>query len=201
MTSIPIDEKQTLVPLPETFDLLEFGNKKNPSGMYRAWYKANGCREYRSVDWNGEDGALPLDCNLPIHPTDIDPHINAYDIVTNFGFSEHVTDQESMWRNIHNLTKPGGIMAGVTPHPGDWPHHGILQPQVDFYWALAERNGYKVDMCWVNEDRRRRTVCYRFRRHEHRNHLPFAMPSGWQTLIHKTEQPSDAALRHSRVKV
>lgn len=188
MTELPPDELHTLQPLFKDFTLLEFGNKKNRTGTYREFYLANGCTSYTSIDWNGKDGALALDCNEPLHlPT-------TYDIVTNFGFSEHVSNQPAFWENNHEALKLGGIMCGVTPCPGDWPTHGILQPHIDFYWDLAAANDYWPEGIWINEARARRTVCYRMRKTSDR---PFVMPEGWETTIIPTARPTDQALRNS----
>lgn len=196
MTELPKDELHTLQPLLAQFTLIEFGNKKNPSGTYREFYKANGCTEYACIDWNGKDGAFPLDCNYSLCHTDVGFESPA-DIVTNFGFSEHVTDQPAYWQNHHAFCGVGGFMCGVTPNPGDWPSHGILQPHIDFYWALAEENGYGVEGIWINEDRNRPTVCYRLRK---LRDAPFVMPPEWETLIIPTPAPTAQARKQSRIE-
>jgi len=193
VTQLPPDELHTLEPLLKSFTLIEFGNKKNSTGTYRDFYRANGCTAYASIDWNGRDGAHKLDCNYSLHHTDVGFEAPA-DIVTNFGFSEHVSDQPSFWRNNHTFVAVGGVMCGVTPCPGDWPTHGILQPHIDFYWDLAEENGYAPEGIWINEDRRRRTVCYRMQKLRDTH---FSMPAGWESTIVPTARPSDQALRNS----
>ena len=198
MTEIPADELQTLTPFPPLSCVLEFGNKKNSTGTYRDWYLANHALTYESIDWNGKDGAHKLDCNYSIALSDItyDVHEDGFDVVTNFGFSEHVSNQRTFWENVHNLTKPGGLMVGVTPAPGHWPHHGILQPTQLFYETLAEANGYFVEKIFCNDMRRRHTICYRFRK---TSDVSFQMPYRWEELIIPTEAPTEKALQNSGI--
>jgi hypothetical protein len=189
-TEIPRDELDVLSPY-RGGPVLEFGNKKNSSGTYRDWYTAHGCKTYVCIDWNGEDGALDIDCTEPFK---LSP--SNWSVVTNFGFSEHVTDQPAFWENIHNNTPITGIMCGVTPAPGHWPHHGILQPSLQFYKRLAHLNGYDVTKLYVNNARKRHTTCYRFVKMQRSE---FVMPPDWEDLILPTEAPNDQALGHSRL--
>ena len=188
--SIPADELSVMGNL-DGSRILEFGNKKNTTGEYRTYYIANGAQSYTSIDWNGQNGALPLDVNEPL---DLIP----CDLVTNFGFSEHVTNQESFWRNNHDLCAPGGVMCGVTPAPGFWPRHGILQPTEDFYWALAIANDYLVGTIKTYTERKRPTVIYKFCKDQPTR---FIWKDHWLKLITPTQNPSDSALRHSRIAV
>jgi hypothetical protein len=190
MTELPPDEFDALSPY-RGGSVLEFGNKKNSTGTYRSWYEERGCKNYVCVDWNGENGALDIDCTKPFLLSPL-----SWSMITNFGFSEHVTDQPAFWENIHNNCPVTGIMCGVTPAPGHWPHHGILQPTVDFYRALATVNSYDVTKLYLNTDRKRHTVCYRFMK---RRHQPFRMPDNWEETIIPTPNPSQAALNHSRI--
>lgn len=194
MTQIPADELDVMQPWFTPNYVLEFGNKKNATGRYREWYAEQGVEVYHCIDWNGEDGAIPLDVNFAICPTDIDDPDHLADLITNFGFSEHVTNQPQFWENVHNLCYPGGYMVGVTPCPGFWPSHGILQPQPTFYKMLAEANGYEIHKLHINEQRRRHTVCYRFQKLEDSS---FIMPDGWEDHIIPTPQPSIQSLKSS----
>lgn len=188
MRALPFYLQQDLPPM-APFTVLEFGNKKNSTGNYSEWYKEKGCLIYKCIDWNGKDGALPLDVNYSLCPDDIGYEA---DVVTNFGFSEHVTNQESFWRNNHNLCKLNGAMSGVTPAPGYWPKHGILQPTLEFYAAIAEANGY-LPRIWQNAQRRRRTNCYHFVKKQEE----FVWDDAWLDLITPTEAPTQQALRNS----
>lgn len=120
--------------------VLEFGNKKNPSGLYRTWYEAAGCR-YVSVDINARDGAIGLDVRKPFD-------LGRFGLVTNFGFSEHVSVQQPFWANAHHALAVGGYHVGTLPKPHHWLHHGwsYWHPQEAFFHAWAEANGYAVQI-------------------------------------------------------
>ena len=165
---LPKNERRALGDLEDVRRVVELGNKKNTTGVYRDWYERRGL-EYVSIDWNGEDGALPLDMRLPISCDDIG---GVGDIVTNFGFSEHVAEQEACWRNIHGFV--GKRLCCVTPEPGFWRSHGIPSgfpgiwyPSSDWYRDFADLNGYVMEDIWVDSH----LVCCRMRKE-------FRMPAG-----------------------
>ena len=113
--------------------VLEHGNKKNPSGIYRDWYESRGCA-YKSIDINGRDGAIAQDVRQPFD-------FGQFDVVTNFGFSEHVSVQAPFWQNAYNALAVGGVFVGTLPKPNHWLHHGwsYWHPSEAFYreWAVA----------------------------------------------------------------
>ncbi len=163
MTEIPKDELWTM-PDPESgwFEgkrVLELGNKKNTSGLYRDWYVSNGA-EYVCLDWNAQDGAIKVDFGIPIEGSWPEA-IGWADIVTNFGFTEHVfTDQRRAWRNLFALaSKPGCILSMVLPYPGHWDHHGVYQPTGGWLQAIMKANGFDMFMCTVNDNRNRWVHC------------------------------------------
>jgi len=118
--------------------VLEFGNKKNPEGIYRDWYTGRGCT-YVSVDINGRDGALKADVRKPFN-------FGRFGLVTNFGFSEHVSVQRPFWLNAHNALAVGGVHVGTLPKPNHWLHHrwSYWHPMAEFFTAWAQANDYEV---------------------------------------------------------
>lgn len=168
---IPRDELEVLQPVTDWAPgyVLELGNKKNSAGLYRHWYEEQGC-EYQCIDWNGLDGAIQVDMGKPLSRELFD-RLTMYSdypwptLVTNFGFTEHVyTDQRQCWINVVRLVAPDSYFVFCMPNPGDWEHHGIYQPHLDWYRELAERNAFVVQELFVNRDRRRPTICGRFKR-------------------------------------
>jgi len=145
--------------------MLELGNKRNQKGAFKDHFTAIGLKHV-SVDLNGEDGALALDLMHPLG-------LGRFDIVTNFGTSEHVEDQEPCWRNI--VEHAEGLIVSTTPLPGDWTRHGRWYPVPGFYKALAALNGFKVDRLYVDGPVGRRLICARLRRIAD---APFRMPAG-----------------------
>lgn len=95
--------------------------------------------DHTSFDINGKDGALPIDLTEPL-PAE---HFEKYDIVTNFGTTEHIKKQTAAFKNIHNLLKRGGIAIHIVPLEGGiLGHHGVYQYSYDFFEMLCLRHKY-----------------------------------------------------------
>jgi len=154
MNIIPIDEQWALPP-PKWFKnklVFELGNKKNANGLYRDQYLAWSAG-YQCFDWNELDGAINIDFGIRIP----EKYEGVADLVTNFGFTEHVyTDQVQCWENVARLSsKLGCYLAMVLPYPGHWEHHGVYQPQMEWLIEWCKMNGYDVDTSVINDNRRR----------------------------------------------
>ena len=158
-TQIPVAELRALGEHVKTgVRIMELGNKKNPTGLYRDWYTARGA-EYWCTDINGDDGAFVWDFRKEI--IDEIKELMPFDIVTNFGCTEHVqTDagQEACWKNIHSMIKVGGRLCSVTPEPKQprWANHGkrsfapgVYYPWLEWYENFAALNGYEIEDGWV----------------------------------------------------
>lgn len=130
---IPEEERAVIYPLVGK-RMLELGDKYNGKGTYKDHFEKEGM-EHTSIDWNGEHGALPLDLREPI---DLEP----FDMITNMGTTEHVSDQQAVWTNIHNLLKVGGILCSVTPLEGWWLSHGEHYPRKSFFEKFK---GYEIE--------------------------------------------------------
>jgi hypothetical protein len=165
---IPQDELNTLPPR-EWFkgkSVVELGNKKNQNGLYRDWYKEHGA-QYVCLDWNAEDGALPLDMGKDIQEDAIAAHLIGHgDILTNFGFTEHVyTNQKQCWKNVLLLaSRTESYVSLVLPYPGQWEHHGVYQPTLDWLIEFFTSNGFEILVARVNKDRRRWVNCIKAKR-------------------------------------
>lgn len=150
--------------------MLELGNKKNSqSGItYKAWFESLGF-EHVSVDWNGLDGALKKDLQKPIK-------LGLFDVVSNVGTTEHVEDQEAVWRNIHESLEVGGYLISITPK-GDgknWPHHGFWYPKHSFFKDFAESNGYEVVSLYDGKEQPTAVTYCKLKKVKDK---PFSMPS------------------------
>jgi SAM-dependent methyltransferase len=161
--------------------MLELGNKKNGDLTYKAWFEHEGFRHV-SVDWNGQDGALKLDLRTPLWL-----ELGQFDMVTNIGTSEHVSDQDGVWRNIHHLTEIGGVYVGQCPyHDGrNWWWHGEHYPTEQFYRSFAELNGWVIERMGVDRPEPYKNLYVRMRRFEYRR---FTMPE--LSLIKYNKQQS-----------
>jgi len=136
--------------------MLELGNKKSGNNSYKDYFTAQGI-EHISIDWNGLDGALKLDLRQPID-------LGQFDMVTNFGTTEHVSDQDPVWRNIHNAVKVGGVIISMCPKEGDWWWHGQHYPTEEFYTQFAYLNGYQIEHMQTGREYPNRNIDVRMKK-------------------------------------
>ena len=97
-----------------------------------------------SIDMNGQDGAKEADLSIK---TDFTGYFarNKFDIVTDFGTSEHVKSSlYACWWNKHTNCKTGGYIISENPKTGNWKGHGHWYYTEDFYRNLAEIQGYEI---------------------------------------------------------
>jgi hypothetical protein len=88
-----------------------------------------------SIDIHGKNGSLAFDLRTPLpdgFPT--------FDMVTNFGVAEHVSDQDMAWANILKLCRWGGVMVHEGPGQANFPvHQGLPWYEPHFFKDLAEK--------------------------------------------------------------
>jgi len=99
---------------------------------------------YASIDIDGSPGSIALDLNYDAAPADT---VGRYDLVTNFGTTEHVANQLNAFKIIHDLTALGGVMVHNLPAQG-MANHGLVNYNPKFFWMLARSNGYN----WLHFD-------------------------------------------------
>lgn len=117
----------------------ELGNQGYNGKVAKDMYKSKGVL-HTSIDINGLDGALKLDLDKPI-PKNLE---NKFDVITNYGTTEHVNDQYSVFRNMHNMGKVGCVMFHGVPMIGNWPKHCRYYYSTEFFAALAKACAYTV---------------------------------------------------------
>jgi len=186
---IPQDEWLYYVPMVGVASMLELGNKKNPDGVYKDYFESLGIRHV-SIDWNGENGALKLDLRTPIKP-----QVGTFDMVTNIGTTEHVSNQTAVWENIHNCCHVGGAIVSVTPRPGDWWWHGEWYPTGEFFREFARLNGYRVDLLGIERGEPFRNNCARLVKERC---LKFTMPA--LNLIYKNTRRPRGIINEAKVE-
>lgn len=110
----------------------------------KSWFERMGVK-HTSIDMNGELGALPMDLSKPILREEWE---NAFDVVTDYGTSEHVgptvTALYNCRANCHGWCRPGGLMLFDNPKTGHWPKHGYHYFTVAHYEKLAAACGYRI---------------------------------------------------------
>ncbi|MCE2949586.1 MAG: methyltransferase domain-containing protein [bacterium] len=66
-----------------------------------------------------------------------------FDLVTNYGTTEHVVNQYLSMKTMHELARPGGLIHHDLPMAG-YHDHGYFCYNPRFFVELAESNGYEV---------------------------------------------------------
>ncbi len=116
------------------------GYTLDPKAPYaKAVYEALGFT-YACIDIDNTPDSIPLDLNYDQVP-EVEKH--KYDLVTNYGTTEHVANQLNAFAVIHDLTRVGGVMMHEVPTQGMYIH-GLVSYSPKFFWMLARSNGYKT---------------------------------------------------------
>ena len=69
--------------------------------------------------------------------------VGAFDLVLNFGTSEHVMNQFNAFKVMHDFAKPGGLIYGLLLQNG-YDGHGLVRYTSRFVDLLAKANGYEI---------------------------------------------------------
>lgn len=186
VTSFEIGLLQTVIENKKPLTVLELGAQNNYSTEETAkppfmseWYKQQGI-EYNCIDLAGDNKAFTIDLSKQLTvDSKKETFFCAYDLVTDFGTSEHVVQMNeyevasfhegyinsiypkgaikdikqgyfNCWVNKHNLLKKEGIMISVNPLTGHWKGHGFSYLGEEFYKQLALISGYEVIVSGVN---------------------------------------------------
>jgi hypothetical protein len=93
---------------------------------------------HTSIDITGKYDSLPLDLSKQID------HLKDFDIVSNYGTSEHIFYQYMVFKNVHSFVKEGGVMVHFLPATPFWRKHGFYTYSDTYFKELAEKNNYNV---------------------------------------------------------
>jgi hypothetical protein len=95
---------------------------------------------YLALDIFEAENTLLFDLNTDSVPE----HLRGqFDLVTNFGTSEHVIDQYRVFASVHALAKPQGIIYHDLPM-GGYFYHGYFSYTPLFFNHLAITNDYEI---------------------------------------------------------
>jgi len=103
---------------------------------------------HTSVDTNGNNGAVKHDLTKPKAQFN-----NKFDIITNHGTSEHVINQYSLFKHLHDWGGEGCIYAHVVPLDAEehkailgrpFPKHGFWEYSTKFWVELAKSCNYEL---------------------------------------------------------
>ena len=101
--------------------------------------------EYVSIDVNEEGGARVVDLNY--WPNEA-AALGKFDVVTNFGTTEHVANQASAFATVHHLLSPGGVAIHHVPMV-HYLNHALVNLTPRFVLSLATLNDYTVMQTYV----------------------------------------------------
>ncbi len=127
----------------------------------RDFYLKNGFKNYFALDVNNDINTKKCDLN-EIIPSDrlmlcdngqldgVGEMNNSTSLVTNIGTGEHIFDQCSVFTNMHNLCKVGGVMFFHLPFT-PWLNHGFYNFNPILFPALAYANKYNMLMLHIGD--------------------------------------------------
>jgi hypothetical protein len=108
-------------------------------GYLGALLKTAGFR-YLALDIFQAPDTRLFDLNLHTVPAEL---AGQFDLVTNFGTTEHVLNQMLALRTMHDLARPGALIHHDLPHRG-YHAHGYFNYNPILFEDLARANGYEV---------------------------------------------------------
>jgi hypothetical protein len=94
--------------------------------------------KHDSIDIDGRHKCLVLDLSKEINS------LPEYDVLSNYGTSEHIFNQYMVFKNIHNFVRVGGAMVHFVPATPYWKRHGFYTYSEDYFNSLADKNNYEV---------------------------------------------------------
>jgi hypothetical protein len=95
---------------------------------------------YEAIDIFPSEKALLFDLNSEAVPPD---RTAGFDLVTNFGTTEHILNQLNCFTVAHDFTKPGGLIYHDVPM-GGYFFHGYFSYTPLFFIHLGTANSYEI---------------------------------------------------------
>ena len=108
------------------------------------FYSLFGLCEYASLDADDDRATYKIDLNQRV------TGLPQFDVVTNFGTTEHVFNIGEAFRTIHELTAPGGVSLHAIPGFA-FINHGFYNIHPNALVEMARANGYElVDFSYID---------------------------------------------------
>lgn len=132
-------------------ELLEIGDQDiifgENSGRKMRDIEKSFYQKWETIDLHQREGVTIRDLSVEKEES------YSWDIVSNFGTSEHVEPEEGhyiCWKNIHKWTKLGGYSIHEIPESGSWKNHCRFYYDLNFFRSF-ESVGYEIiDLCQIN---------------------------------------------------
>lgn len=120
----------------EGCSILELGNQimnlENVQDISAKNYYSDLGYDHTSVDQNGKDGVVTVDLSKPIE------WLGAFDLITDMGTTEHVSDVYECLANVLHHCKDGTVIIHKNPKTGNFPMHGFHFFTLEFWKAYAQ---------------------------------------------------------------
>ena len=126
-------------------EVMKLAPKDNWGVRAKILYESLGF-SYFSVDIDHDENNEDISSNLimDFNFDNLDQkYCNKYNIVTNFGTSEHLINQLNFFKIMHELTKVNGYMIHEVPCMFGL-NHGMFKYEPKFFTDLARSNAYEV---------------------------------------------------------
>lgn len=117
-----------------------------PLGEFAAELYLTAGIAYNALDVYENKWATICDLN---HEDCPDNYVNSFDLVTNFGTTEHVCNQANSFKVIHDALKIGGVAIHQLPCTGYF-NHGLYTYSPKFFLILAHMNQYEILDFWLS---------------------------------------------------
>jgi SAM-dependent methyltransferase len=112
-----------------------------PTRTAQQMYARLGFDLYLSIDATGDRGSLVYDLNRDLRRDY--GYSDVFDVVTNLGTAEHCFNQYQVFKNMHDVCRPGGLMIHAAPCAGN-VNHGFYNYHPRLFADLAAANNYKM---------------------------------------------------------
>ena len=131
--------------------LIEVSGKdiRKPVKFVWEYFEDLGFSDYLAIDVNTELRAVAMDLNFILK--DKYDYTTEFDYVTNNGTGEHIFDQRTVFENMHNLCKPGGVMINVLPF-APWFNHCFYSYHPGLFRDIVAANGYRWKFMWLAQN-------------------------------------------------
>jgi len=126
---------------------IPLGGEQHPKGFVTKTFWTQLGFNHTSIDMNGLDGSLNLDLRKDLSKE----FTKTFDFVYDGGTGEHVDNQYMCFKNVHNFTKPGGIMCHVLPKVGTVPGHCQYYYTLESFEVLAKLCNYEIKELFEHE--------------------------------------------------
>lgn len=121
-----------------------------PPGLTGQHFHTTFGHQYNCIDLDDNGGTIDIlrwDLNHTICPAD---YRMRYDLVTNLGTTEHLINQASVFKLMHDLTRVGGILFNLLPMAQH--NHGFFNYNPCLFEWMAHSNAYKILGLYTSKD-------------------------------------------------